>query len=545
MGHIEVSRLEYVLPGGRELFSDVSFRVASGETAGFIGANGAGKSTLFEILSGELAPRSGEVVVGGSLGLMRQFIGSINDDTTVAQFLAELAPRPIRDAFFELAGSQEALSDDERSQLAYAQALATWAEVGGYDFEVDWDVVCCATLREGYEKSRAREVRSLSGGEQKRLALECLMKSSFEVLLLDEPDNYLDIPGKRWLEAALAATPKTVLMVTHDRELLSNAVSHIITLEGRGAWVHGGGFLSYDEVRNDRLERLEQRHRDWNDEHRRLKQLVQTLREQAKVSSAMSGKYRAMQSRLARFEAAGAPPERPARQNVRMNLVGSRTGKRAIICRNLELAALTDAFNLEVFFGERVAVLGPNGSGKTHLLRLLASCGGAGVPDRERLLAGPAVDYSGEVRLGARVLPGWFSQTHWRQDLEGRTIVEILGRGDRARPGRDRGSAISALRRYELHREADQHFEELSGGQQARFQILLLELEGANLLLLDEPTDNLDLHSAEALERGLAQFEGTVLAVSHDRWFARTFDRFLIMELDGSVQLAEEAPWAS
>jgi ATPase subunit of ABC transporter with duplicated ATPase domains len=185
-------------------------------------------------------------------------------------------------------------------------------------------------------------------------------------------------------------------------------------------------------------------------------------------------------------------------------------------------------FDLEVFYGERIAVLGSNGSGKSHFLRLL---GHGEVP------------HTGECRLGARVVPGLFAQTHEHPELDGKTLVEVLWRGEGNRSGLDRGRAMGALRRYELHGQADQPFGTLSGGQQARFQILLLELDGCTLLLLDEPTDNLDLHSAEALEEGLEGFDGTVVAVTHDRWFARGSDRFLLFAEDGTVRETPEPVW--
>ena len=145
--------------------------------------------------------------------------------------------------------------------------------------------------------------------------------------------------------------------------------------------------------------------------------------------------------------------------------------------------------------------------------------------------------------LGSRVRPGWFAQNHAHPELTGRTLLEILHRGDAHRAGMGREEASRKLDRYELAGAAEQRFETLSGGQQARLQILLLELGGATLLLLDEPTDNLDLHSAEALEEGLRSFEGTVLAVTHDRWFARGFDRFLVYGADGSVYESPEPVW--
>ncbi len=153
------------------------------------------------------------------------------------------------------------------------------------------------------------------------------------------------------------------------------------------------------------------------------------------------------------------------------------------------------------------------------------------------------VEHTGIVRLGSRVRPGWFAQTHEHPTLLGRTLLEILHRGDEHRVGKPREEAARALDRYELARSGEQTFESLSGGQQARFQILLLELSGATLLLLDEPTDNLDLQSAEALEEGLTRFEGTVMAVTHDRWFARGFDRFLVFGSDGRVYESTEPVW--
>ena len=237
-----------------------------------------------------------------------------------------------------------------------------------------------------------------------------------------------------------------------------------------------------------------------------------------------------------------------------MRLTGGRTGKRALVCERLELrladAELMRPFDLEVWYGERVAVLGSNGSGKSHFLRLLAA--GGSFPDLEHSPVGDAdiaaVAHTGIARLGARVRPGWFVQTHEHPELAGRTLLDILHRGDRTADGRGRSGmgreqAARVLDRYELAHAAEQVFDALSGGQQARFQILLLELSGATMLLLDEPTDNLDVESAEALEEGLAAFEGTVLAVTHDRWFARGFDRFVVFGADGVVYESDEPVW--
>jgi ATPase subunit of ABC transporter with duplicated ATPase domains len=238
----------------------------------------------------------------------------------------------------------------------------------------------------------------------------------------------------------------------------------------------------------------------------------------------MASRYQAAVTRLRKFEEAGPPELAPKEQNVKIRLRGGRTGKRAVICEQLELTGLMRPFDLEVWYGERVAVLGSNGSGKSHYLRLLA---------------GDPVAHSGVARLGARVVPGMFAQTHARPDLAGRTPLEIM----MTEHALLINEAMSALSRYELTGCARQAFGTLSGGQQARLQILLLELGGSTLLLLDEPTDNLDLASAEALQDGLELYAGTVLAVTHDRWFAKSFDRFLVFGADGEVYESPAAVW--
>ena len=530
MGHLEVAHVEHVLPDGRTLLDDVSFRVGEGSATALVGPNGAGKTTLLRLLSGELPTQAGAVTVTGGLGVMPQFVGSVRDASTVRDLLVAVAPPRVRDAARAVDAAELAVMevDDEPAQMAYAQALADWAEARGYEAETLWDVCTVAALGIPYEQARWREVRTLSGGEQKRLVLEALLRGPDEVLLLDEPDNYLDVPGKRWLEGQLRDTRKTVLFVSHDRELLARAADRIVALEiapsGTDAWVHGGSFATFHEARRERFARFEELRRRWDEKHEQLKKLVRELQRAATMSDVMASRYRAAQTRLRKFEEAGPPPEPPREQDLTMRLRGGRTGLRAITCESLELTGLMKPFDLEVFFGERVAVLGSNGSGKSHFLRLLA---------------GDDVEHTGQARLGARVVPGFFAQTHAHPELFGRVLTQILWE-DHAR---DRGAAMSALRRYELTVAADRPFDRLSGGQQARFQILLLELSGCTALLLDEPTDNLDLESAEALQTGLEAFEGTVLAVTHDRWFARGFDRFLVFGADGEVRETPEPVW--
>ncbi len=551
MGHVDVNGISFTLPDGRPLLGDVTFRVGDGATVALIGPNGTGKTTLLRIVAGDLDPHEGSIGRSGGLGVMRQFVGSVRDETTVRDLLVSVAPPRIRAAAAALDAAELAMmeTDDEPTQLRYAQALADWADAGGYDAETLWDVCTVAALGVPFERVQYRAVRTLSGGEQKRLVLEALLRGPDEVLLLDEPDNYLDVPGKRWLEERLRETPKTVLLVSHDRELLARAAQRIVTLEpgpaGATAWTHGGGFTTYQQARAERNARLEELRRRWDEEHAKIKALVLMYKTKAAYNDGLASRYQAALTRLRKFEEAGPPQETPSEQSVTMRLRGGRTGKRAVVCEQLELSGLMQPFDLEVWFGERVAVLGSNGSGKSHFLRLLAA--GGSDPDIEHRpvdeLDVPTVRHSGVARLGARVRPGWFAQTHEHPELAGRTLLDVLHRGTAHRDGMPREPASRALDRYELARAAEQTFDSLSGGQQARFQILLLELSGATLLLLDEPTDNLDVESAEALEEGLAAFEGTVVAVTHDRWFARGFDRFLVFGADGRVYESDEPVW--
>jgi ATPase subunit of ABC transporter with duplicated ATPase domains len=551
VGHVDVNSVSFQLPDGRPLLDEVTFRVGDGARVALVGPNGAGKTTLLRIIAGDLVPHAGAVTRSGGLGVMHQFVGRLRDHSTVRDLLASVAPERVREAVHGLDGAELAMMelDDTPTQMLYAQALADYADAGGYEAETLWDVVTTEALGVGYEKARWREVRTLSGGEQKRLVLEALLRGPDEVLTLDEPDNYLDVPAKRWLEQRLVESGKTVLLVSHDRELLSRVATRVATLEpgvaGSSLWVHGGSFATWHDARVERLNRLDELRRRWDEEHAKLRAQMLMYKQKAAYNSDMASRYQSAQTRLRRFEDAGPPQARPREQDVSMRLRGGRTGKRAVVCEQLELTGLMRPFDAEIWFGDRVAVLGSNGSGKSHFLRLLAA--GGSDPEAGHLPVGDhvvvPVAHTGSARLGARVRPGWFAQTHARPDLGGRTLLEVLHRGDEHRAGMPREEASRALDRYELARAAEQAFETLSGGQQARFQILLLELSGATLLLLDEPTDNLDLESAEALEAGLATFEGTVLAVTHDRWFARTFDRFLVFRSDGSVSETAEPVW--
>jgi ATPase subunit of ABC transporter with duplicated ATPase domains len=521
VGSIQVSHVSWRRPGGAELLRDVSFTVGNGERVALVGANGVGKSTLLRLIAGEIVPTVGTITIDGRLGVMRQLVGQ--NEETVRDLMVSLSPQRLQEAAARLARAE---ANAAAEPMRYATALNEWGDAGGYDAEVFWDACCTKAVGEPFADLERRPLRTFSGGEQKRLALEMLLRSDDDVLLLDEPDNFLDVPGKRWLEAELRSSRKTVLFVSHDRELLAATATKVVTVEASGAWTHGAGFATYHEARQAHLENREHALALFEDERKRLEEIVVEMRQRARISDKFAPRLKAAESRLRQYLERNEAPELVREQRIDMRLGGARTGKRALAVRSLELHGLTDPFGLELWYGERVAVLGGNGAGKSHFLRVLAG-------DR-------TVAHDGDVRLGAGVVPGLFNQTHEHPDWHGHTLLDILHKQDVVR-----GPAMSMLRRYEMQACADQTFETLSGGQQARFQILLLELSGATLLLLDEPTDNLDLVSAEALEAGLAEFQGTVIAVTHDRWFLRSFDRFVVFNEDCSVtdHLDRPAEW--
>ena len=516
MAHISVSQLAYAHPGGDLLFSDVAFRIAPGDHVGLIGANGVGKSTLLKILAGELAAEQGEAATGGRVAYMAQDVGVSDESRTVRGLLLALAPGALRVAGERVAAHEIALAaGDDAAGIELGSAIADWASLGGYELEGRWDAACRRIVRAPLSELEDRPAISLSGGERKRLVLDVLFASDADVLLLDEPDNFLDVPAKLALERQIRAAKQTVLMISHDREVLAGAVDVIITLEGSGAWRHGGSYRTYPQARDERQQRLGDAVKRWHEEERRLHGLMKTFKERARYSSDWAKKADAAETRWHRFRDPGPPPSPVTDTAFTVRIRGGDSARRVLDLRGIAVTGLVRPFTDEVHFGERVGVIGPNGSGKSALMNVLA---GTRAPD------------AGELVVGPRVSTGFFTQLQMRADFTGRTVLDI----PLAHTG-NLQAAMAALARYGLADAARRPHDVLSGGETARLEILVLELEGHNLLLLDEPTDNLDIDSSEALESALDRFEGTVLAVSHDRAFLRRLDRYLMVQHDGSV----------
>ncbi len=510
-----VSELAYAPPGADQLFFDVGFTVSPGEHAAIVGANGVGKSTILRILSGVYEPDDGDFSVGGSMLTMTQDVGMSRPTDTLREMLIEVAPKQLRDAGRALVATERALADGTDDGMGYAAALSDWGDLGGYELETQWQAAAQRSVKTAVADFSTRLVSELSGGERKRLVLDLLLNSGADVLLLDEPDNYLDIPTRGWLEEQIKGCKSTILMVSHDRTLLERVATKIIVIEGAGCWVHGGSYVTFPEARAKRQEQLGDDLKRWNDEERRLFHHMKMMKTRAAQNFKNATKANAAETRWEKFVAAGPPPPPVPDQQIHVRFRGGDSARRVVKFEDVSVGNLFLPFSEEVHFGERVGLIGPNGTGKTHLLNALN---------------GVTKEMEGTITYGPRTSVGMFTQINDRPEFQGRTCIEIVR--DKLT---DEEKSMRALARYGLRNQARQEFQTLSGGQKARLEILSLELDGHNVLLLDEPTDNLDIESSEALETALDGFEGTVVAVSHDRTFLARFDRYIMVTDDGDV----------
>ena len=526
MSSIVVSDLAYSPPGGDQLFFDVSFTVSPGEHAVLVGANGVGKSTILRLLSGVYEADDGEFNIGGTFLTMTQDVGMSNPTLPLREMLIEVAPVALREAGKALYEAERQMMSGEDDGMKFAEALAHWGDLGGYDLETQWAASAQRSVKTPVSDFATRLVGELSGGERKRLVLDLLLTSGADVLLLDEPDNYLDIPTRRWLEEQLNACRSTILMVSHDRELLGKVATKVITIEGSGAWVHGGSYRDYPAARAARQEQMGDALKQWNDEERRLFHHMKIMKQRAAQNFKNATKANAAETRWEKFVKAGPPPPPVADQQIYVRFRGADSARRVVKFESVGIDGLFSPFSDEIHFGERIGLIGPNGTGKTHLLNAMFS------PDTTK-------DHYPGITYGPRTSVGMFTQVHDRPEFHGRTCIDIV---------RDRlveeERSMAALARYGLRNQSRQEFQTLSGGQKARLEILMLELAGHNVLLLDEPTDNLDIESSEALEKALDGFEGTVVAVSHDRTFLAALDRFIMITDEGRVFEIPDFPLA-
>jgi ATP-binding cassette subfamily F protein 3 len=489
--------------GATNLFSDVSFTVTQGERWGIVGRNGSGKTTLFRLLTGELAPTRGTVAraPGLRVSLLEQH-RDYGDAATVWEAAAgELAELLALEKSLVEQAAHLAHDASPKAMARYGEDLERFEREGGYAVTARIDAVLHG-LEFDPGEARVTPLSALSGGELGRLGLARQLMTTADVLLLDEPTNHLDLETTRWLEQFLAASDRTVLLVSHDRAFLDATVDHVLHLEGNTAAPYTGGYGAFVTQRAER--RLTQQRAF--DQQRRLIASEQDYiaRNIAGQNSKQAKGRRKRLDRLPRLS-----PVIGAEGTMALRFeVAERGGDQVVTARNVSVGigarTLVEGFSGTLDRTGVLGVIGRNGAGKSTLLRALL---------------GEHPTQRGELKLGASITVGYYRQDLSQVPLD-RTLYEVISD---LRPKWERGRIQGHLGRFgfsgdEVRRRADS----LSGGERARVALAILMLSGANVLVLDEPTNHLDVESIEALEDAMDAYDGTVILVSHDRALLRS-----------------------
>jgi ATP-binding cassette, subfamily F, member 3 len=496
--------------GGNELFEDLLFEVRLGDRIALIGENGAGKSTLMKIAAREIKPNRGSVTYqrGVRAVYLKQepdFAPGVTPKQIVALAAGDVAAIEAHLAFLE-AQMAEPLEDDQLADVMdeYSVSLARLE-----DIDPESAAAAGEAMLAGLGLSMKlwnTSVNSLSGGEKRLVALAEMLLQDPDVLLLDEPDNHLDMRARAWLEERIKAHKGAVALITHDRYFIDQAATAIAELEDGKIVLYPGGYSRFVESKRERLERQAQLRELEERQFKKLKasaeQLTQWARQNPKFATRAENQRRKLAGERERLESTPTPILRRRRIDVSFDAERGSTVALELndVSKSFGERQVLEPFDLVIRQGESIALVGPNGAGKTTLIKMIL---------------GQETPSKGRVRLGGSTEVGYYAQEHETLDPN-KTPLEVVRR---LKPWTEQ-QAISFLSSLLFTRDDSLNKTgALSGGERARLQIAALMLEGANLLLLDEPTNNLDLSSREALENALVEFDGTIITISHDRYF--------------------------
>lgn len=500
--------------GGAPIFEDVNLLINEGDRIALIGENGSGKSTLFKLLASRLSPEQGQVVVskGIDIGYLPQE-PEIPENLSLAEFAASGQPK-IRDIERQLRSLEVAMGDpqsqsnpDKWSRILsdYGQLQERFEREGGYEAEA---AVAAVLQGLGFTESQfGQPVSVMSGGEKKLAGLAQLLVRQPDLILLDEPDNHLDLKGKEWLHEYIVSHNRAIAIISHDRYFLDQFINHIIELEDQHIQEYFGNYSAYRLQKRERLENAEQIYRDKQKELQQLEKSAKQLQEWASLNRKLSGRahnHKRMLD-LRRQELESTPVPILDRKTIHVAFDAERSGQTALSFMNVSVSIdgrrLFEPFNLVIRYGQRIGLVGSNGSGKTTLFRVIMG------------ILSPTV---GSIALGSNVKVGYYSQEQETLDKDS-TPIEFI-QSVKQMPA-DRAIALLKSKLLFEYDDCFNRIANLSGGEKSRLQIMGLALAGANLLLLDEPTNNLDIPSMAVLEESLDDFGGTIFAISHDRYF--------------------------
>jgi len=538
---ITVSNATLIL-GSHTIFRGLNWEIQHDQKIGLIGPNGAGKSSLFKLIIGEHAPEKGGTVIrakGVTVGYLPQHPEFEPEKTAIALAL-EGNPR-VAEIEAELPRVESKLGDPdvynnakslERALDAQHRLLEEFESLGGLNYTSR-----VRELLRGLglpESDFDKPIHALSGGQKKLIGLARLLLARPSVLLLDEPDNHLDMPGKAYLEKLIIEYPGSVIIISHDRYILDAVATHIAEIEDGHITTFGGNYTEYIVDKEERLARQEELFQIQQREIGRLEMALKRYKVWVIFNDKFASRIHAMEARIERIDKIDCPVLE--RRKMELALNGWRGSNQV-----LEMEGVSKSFHLHpastslsannknertilyninflIRHGERVGLIGANGAGKSVLLRLILG--------KEK----PTI---GEIKIGPSVKVGYYAQEHETLDFN-QTVIDAVRRSGNI----SESNAVSFLIRYLFsYQQATQRIGSLSGGERSRLQLALLVLSGANFLLLDEPTNNLDIASAEVLENALNDFNGTVLVISHDRYFLdRTVKRIFALENAGITE---------
>jgi ATP-binding cassette subfamily F protein 3 len=503
---------------GNDVLRGVSFQINPNEKVGLVGRNGAGKTTVFRLITGEESPDDGDIIKINNLkiGLLQQHVDFSDSETVHTAALS--AFQTLHDIEAEMRRLEKRMAEDVSDEILekYAELQTEFEANDGFSYTARAEAIL---LGLGFTKEMwTLETRNLSGGQKNRLGMARLLLSNADILLLDEPTNHLDVQAVEWLENFLQTYDKTYVIVSHDRYFLDRTARKIIEIEQGKAVTYKG---NYSQFLVEREERREQQRREFENQQAYIAKTEEFIRRNLEGQKTKQAKSRRTQ--LARMDRIEAVASDKASGNFHLKKV-ERAGQNVLLVEDLAIGygenALAKDINFTLTRGECLGIIGGNGTGKTTFLKTIL---------------GQIREIGGKIIWGAKTDIGYYSQN--LEDLDDRN--EVINELRRVAPLAENGALRSFLARFLfVGEEVFKPVKALSGGEKGRLALAKLIYSDKNVLVLDEPTNHLDIPSREALENALDAYPGTILTVSHDRFFLdKVATQIFSFEEDGKIEV--------